>query len=331
MPGVLAVLTGEDAHCRRAEAHPASCCARHGAGHRAAQSRRLAGTRRAPLRTADRSSAPCRHRGRLRDCRDDRSGEGRGGKSDRRYEPLPAVTEGTAGAASDAPRLYDDLPNVLIDAEVGDAEATERRSRAPPMSRGSTPGSTPSPACRWSRAPPSASYDAESGRHTLYAGSGGIVRQKRSCRRSSACRSTPCASSPTRSAAISARATASFPEFALVVWGAKRVGRPVKWTCERSEAFVTRLYGPRSHGVGRTGARCRRTHSGAAQHRTSATSAPTPAPTCHWSRASGLATAGLSHSRPRTSARARCCPTRMLHRRHTAAPAGRKSSTSWSG
>ena len=28
------------------------------------------------------------------------------------------------------------------------------------------------------------------------------------------------------------------PEFALVAWAARRVGRPVKWTCERSEAFL---------------------------------------------------------------------------------------------
>jgi carbon-monoxide dehydrogenase large subunit len=28
------------------------------------------------------------------------------------------------------------------------------------------------------------------------------------------------------------------PEFALVVWAARRVGRPVKWTSTRSEAFV---------------------------------------------------------------------------------------------
>ena len=31
---------------------------------------------------------------------------------------------------------------------------------------------------------------------------------------------------------------ASNPEFALVAWAARRVGRAVKWTCERSEAFL---------------------------------------------------------------------------------------------
>src|SRR5579863_1505265 len=41
------------------------------------------------------------------------------------YEPLPAVTQGIASLAKDAPRLYEDLPNVMIDAEVGDAAATD--------------------------------------------------------------------------------------------------------------------------------------------------------------------------------------------------------------
>jgi carbon-monoxide dehydrogenase large subunit len=30
-----------------------------------------------------------------------------------------------------------------------------------------------------------------------------------------------------------------YPEFALVAWAARRVGRPVKWTCERTEAFLS--------------------------------------------------------------------------------------------
>src|ERR1700683_4237649 len=40
------------------------------------------------------------------------------------YEPLPVVTEGPAGAESDAAPLHHELPNVMIDAEVGDPEAT---------------------------------------------------------------------------------------------------------------------------------------------------------------------------------------------------------------
>jgi CO/xanthine dehydrogenase Mo-binding subunit len=30
------------------------------------------------------------------------------------------------------------------------------------------------------------------------------------------------------------------PEFVLAAWAARRVGRPVKWSCERRDAFATR-------------------------------------------------------------------------------------------
>ena len=34
-----------------------------------------------------------------------------------------------------------------------------------------------------------------------------------------------------------------YPEFALVAWAARRTGRPVKWTCERHEAFLSDYQG----------------------------------------------------------------------------------------
>jgi carbon-monoxide dehydrogenase large subunit len=36
---------------------------------------------------------------------------------------------------------------------------------------------------------------------------------------------------------------AFYPEFALVCWAARRLGRPVKWTCERSESFLSDYQG----------------------------------------------------------------------------------------
>ena len=81
-------------------------------------------------------------------------------------------------------------------------------------------------------------YDAATGHYTLHAGAGGAVR-------------------PRHDMAVVLGVTdddvrmvmhdvggnfgtrgASNPEFALVAWAAKHVGRPVKWTCERSEAFL---------------------------------------------------------------------------------------------
>src|ERR1700722_12539426 len=40
------------------------------------------------------------------------------------YEPLPTVIDAKDAVEETAPRLYDDLPNIMIDAEIGDAAAT---------------------------------------------------------------------------------------------------------------------------------------------------------------------------------------------------------------
>jgi carbon-monoxide dehydrogenase large subunit len=159
------------------------------------------------------------------------------------YEPLPAVTQGTASVAKDAPQLYDDLPNVMIDAEVGDAAATDAAfARAAHVTRLETwvnrvTGVTMEPRSAVGH------YDAATERYTLYAGSGGIVRQKREL---SQIFGVPFDSVRVVTKEIGGNfgtRNSFFPEFAMVVWGAKRVGRPVKWTAERHEAFVTDYMG----------------------------------------------------------------------------------------
>jgi aerobic carbon-monoxide dehydrogenase large subunit len=159
------------------------------------------------------------------------------------YEPLPAVTDAKAALASEAPRLYDDLPNIMIDAEVGDAKATaEAFARAAHVTRLDTLINRVTGVPMEPRAAVGA-YDAETDRYTLYAGSGGIVRQKKEI--------AAILNVPFESVRVVAREIGGnfgtrnsfFPEFALVVWAAKRLGRPVKWTCERSEAFLSDYMG----------------------------------------------------------------------------------------
>src|SRR5580693_2927039 len=159
------------------------------------------------------------------------------------YEPLPVVTEGPAGAEDGAPRLYDDLPNTMIDAEVGDAEATaEAFERAAHVTRLDTWINRVTGVPMEPRAAVG-TYDAETGRYTLYAGSGGIVRQKKEI---AAILSVPFESVRVVAHEIGGNfgtRNSFFPEFALVVWGSRKVGRPVKWTAERHEAFVTDYMG----------------------------------------------------------------------------------------
>src|SRR5262245_37354819 len=95
------------------------------------------------------------------------------------YEPLPAVTDTVAAAATDAPRIWDEAgSNVCIDVQVGDAAATEvafaraahvvkldtwvQRVTGVPLEPRAAVGS----------------YDPVAGRYMLHAGSGGVVRQK---------------------------------------------------------------------------------------------------------------------------------------------------------
>ncbi len=159
------------------------------------------------------------------------------------YEPLPAVIDAKAAVEAGAPRLYDDLPNIMIDAEVGDAKATDEAfARAAHVTRLDTWVNRVTGVPMEPRAAVGV-YDAESGRYTLYAGSGGIVRQKKEI--------AAILGVPFDNVRVIAREIGGnfgtrnsfFPEFALVVWGSRRIGRPVKWTCERHEAFVTDYMG----------------------------------------------------------------------------------------
>ena len=92
--------------------------------------------------------------------------------------------------------------------------------------------------------------------------------------------STSCASSRPRSAARSARSSNVYAEEALCLALAKRLGRPVRWTEERSENTTRDRPGPR-HDPGHRarGRRRRQDHRGAR-----ATCSPTWARTCSSSR-----------------------------------------------
>jgi aerobic carbon-monoxide dehydrogenase large subunit len=159
------------------------------------------------------------------------------------YEPLPAVIDATAAVAHDAPRLYDDLPNIMIDAEVGDAKATDAAfARAAHVTRLDTWVNRVTGVPMEPRAAVGV-YDPATERYTLYAGSGGIVRQKKEI---AAILSVPFESVRVVAHEIGGNfgtRNSFFPEFALVVWGSRKVGRPVKWTAERHEAFVTDYMG----------------------------------------------------------------------------------------
>ena len=156
------------------------------------------------------------------------------------YEPLPSVTATADAARAGAPLLWDDrASNVCVDSQAGSAAATDAAfARAAHVVRLETwvPRITGAPM------EPRAAlgvWDEATGRYTLYAGSGGVVRHKADL--------AEILGVPEAAVRVVARDVGGnfgtrnsfYPEFALVVWAARRLGRPVKWTCERREAFLT--------------------------------------------------------------------------------------------
>jgi carbon-monoxide dehydrogenase large subunit len=156
------------------------------------------------------------------------------------WEPLPAVTATRDAVARGAPRLWDSLGgNVCVDSVAGDARAAEAAfAAAAHVVRLDTwvPRITGVPM------EPRAAlgvHDAATGRSTLYAGSGGSVRIKSDL--------AEVLRVPEARVRVIAQdvggnygtRNSSYPEYALVVWAARRLGRPVKWTGDRREMFLS--------------------------------------------------------------------------------------------
>jgi carbon-monoxide dehydrogenase large subunit len=159
------------------------------------------------------------------------------------YEVLPCVTGARAALASDAPPLHVEFANLCIDADAGDVGGTNAAfARAAHVVRLETwiqrvTGVPMEPRSAV------ATYDPASGRYWLHAGSGGIVRQKNEL---AAIFGVPASTVRVTANEIGGNfgtRNAFFPEFALVAWAARRIGRPVKWTCERHEAFLSDYQG----------------------------------------------------------------------------------------
>jgi aerobic carbon-monoxide dehydrogenase large subunit len=157
------------------------------------------------------------------------------------WEPLPAVVRAADAIAPGAPILWDEVrDNVCIDIEVGDAAATEAAfARAAYVVRLDTwaqrvTGVPMEPRTNI------AEYDPATGRYTLYTGSGrGVVKVRFDL-------AQVLGVSPDQVRVLCHDMGGNFgtrnlfyPEYALLAWAARRIARPIKWTCERSESFIS--------------------------------------------------------------------------------------------
>jgi carbon-monoxide dehydrogenase large subunit len=160
------------------------------------------------------------------------------------YEALPSIADTQVALAPGAPAIWNEVPdNVLVDTRFGDMQATERAfARADHVVAmefhiGRVTGVPLEPRAALRR------YDADSGRYTLVAGSGGAVRQKIEL-------AAVLGVAPERVRVLSYDVGGNFGtrnrvyvEFGLVLWAAQKLGRPVKYTATRAEAFLSDFQG----------------------------------------------------------------------------------------
>ena len=156
------------------------------------------------------------------------------------YRPLPSVSGTAAAAEPGAPKTWDDrTDNICIDADIGDPAATDAAfARADHVLRLATTISRVTGVPMEPRAA-IGEFDAATGRYTVHAGSGGSVRQKKDI-------SAVLGVAPDLVRVIAGDVggnygtrNALYVEFALVAWAARRTGRAVKWTADRTEALLT--------------------------------------------------------------------------------------------
>jgi len=160
------------------------------------------------------------------------------------YDVLDAVVCADDAMAPGAPQLYEDAPgNLCFQVQVGDRERARaifadahyvlrrefRNSRVVN--------------CQMEPRAAIGLYDAASGSYTLISGSQGAMRQKMSllgALRAPADKVRVVC--PDVGGGFGPRSSVNVEQLA-VVWGARRVGRPVKWTGDRSEAFLSDYQG----------------------------------------------------------------------------------------
>ena len=154
------------------------------------------------------------------------------------YEPLPAVTDARAAAEPDAPRVWDE-DNVCLRAEAGDAAATEAAFAAASRVVRIAFHNHRIYGCPMEPKSALGEFDPESGHFALHAPSQGVHRFKHSI-------AAALGVEPDSVRIITGDVGGGFGvrspcanEYPLLLWAARRCGRPVKWQGSRSDTFLS--------------------------------------------------------------------------------------------
>ena len=159
-------------------------------------------------------------------------------------EPLDAVTDDAAALSPGAPLVHDGIPgNLALDYHYGDAdEVAAGFARSAHVCR-LTLRSNRIAVCAMEPRSATAEYDAGSGRWTLHVGSQGVFGMKNGA-------AAILGVEPGRVRVKTGHVGGSFgmkaavyPEYVAILHAARALGRPVRWTDERSGSFLSDSHG----------------------------------------------------------------------------------------
>jgi len=161
------------------------------------------------------------------------------------YEELPAVSSMTAALASGAPQLHPEAPgNVVYDWSIGDEQATnDAFAKAANVVSLELTNNRLVPNAMEPRAAV-AEYDQAEEHFTLYTTSQNphVARLVLSAFYNIAQEHKLRVVAPDVGGGFGSKIFI-YPEEMVALWASKKVGRPVKWTGDRSEAFLTDAHG----------------------------------------------------------------------------------------
>ncbi len=155
-------------------------------------------------------------------------------------EPLPAVTNARDAAADGAPVLHDDAPgNVLQDFHHGDAAAVaDAFARAAHVTRLSIRNSRVVVAALEPRSA-LAAFDTADGRWTLRMGSQGVFGMRANVAKAMGVEAKALRILTGNVGGSFGMKSSVYPEYVGILHAAKALGRPVKWTDDRSGSFLS--------------------------------------------------------------------------------------------
>src|SRR5258705_1535502 len=160
-------------------------------------------------------------------------------------DPLPAVTSAEEAAKPGAPQLYDHIPgNVALDYHYGDATKAEAASASPAHVTKLAIANTRAAVVAMEQRAALASYDKASEGYTIQVPTQGVAGNRMNLAKNIL--KVPNEKVHLLTANVGGSfgmKNINYPEYVCILHAAKALGRPVKWTDERSTSFLSDSHG----------------------------------------------------------------------------------------